>query len=134
MRWYVTDIHALLWHLMKSRKLSKKARSVFQAADEGMVQILVPSIVLIEVVYIFAQKHIPSDILEQLFSLSEDADANYRVVSLDMAVVRAFPDFGPAAVPEMADRIIAATARSLDAPLLTADAAMADSALVRVYW
>lgn len=99
-----------------------------------MAQILVPSIVLIEVVYIFAKKHIPSEILEQLFSLSEDADANYRVVSLDMDVARAFRDFGPAAVPEMADRIIAATARSLNVPLLTADVAIADSELVRVYW
>jgi predicted nucleic acid-binding protein len=41
-------------------------------------------------------------------------------------------DFGPAAVPEMPDRIIAATARALDVPLLTTDPAIAESGLVKV--
>ena len=51
---------------------------------------------------------------------------------LDMAVVRAVHDFGPAAIPELADRIIAATARALDVPLLTTDPVIAASNLVRV--
>jgi len=47
-------------------------------------------------------------------------------------VVRAVGDFGPAAVPELPDRIIAATARALDIPLLTTDPAVAASGLVKV--
>jgi predicted nucleic acid-binding protein len=41
-------------------------------------------------------------------------------------------DFGPAAVPELADRIIAATARALNLPLLTTDPAIVASGLVKV--
>jgi predicted nucleic acid-binding protein len=65
-------------------------------------------------------------------TLTEEPDASICVVPLDMAVVRAAKDFGPAAVPEMPDRIIAATARALDVPLLTTDPAIAESGLVKV--
>jgi len=51
---------------------------------------------------------------------------------LDMAVVRAMSDFDPAAVPELPDRIIAATARALGLPLLTMDPLIGESGLVKV--
>ena len=54
------------------------------------------------------------------------------VVPLDMNVVQAVTDFGPASVPELADRVIAATARALGLPLLTVDPAIVESALVKV--
>jgi predicted nucleic acid-binding protein len=37
---------------------------------------------------------------------------------------------GPAAIPELSDRIIAATALALDLPLLTTDSAIIDCGLV----
>jgi hypothetical protein len=49
-----------------------------------------------------------------------------------MAVVHAVADFGPAAVPELADRMIAVTARALNLPMLTVDPAIAHSGLVDV--
>ena len=49
---YVTDTHALLWHLLKSKRISKDASSVFEDADDGKLQIFVPSIVLVEIVYL----------------------------------------------------------------------------------
>jgi predicted nucleic acid-binding protein len=49
-----------------------------------------------------------------------------------MAVVRAMHDFGPAVVPELPDRIIAATARALNLPLLTTDPLIEESGLVKV--
>ncbi len=59
-------------------------------------------------------------------------DASVCVVPLDMKVVQAIADFGPASVPELADRVIAATARALGLPLLTVDRAIIESALVEV--
>ncbi len=49
-----------------------------------------------------------------------------------MNVVQAVTDFGPVSVPELADRVIAATARALGLPLLTTDPAIAESGLVEV--
>jgi PIN domain nuclease of toxin-antitoxin system len=65
-------------------------------------------------------------------TLSETADANIYITPLNMAVVQALRDFGPAAIPELADRIIAATARSLELPLITTDPVIAESKLIKV--
>jgi predicted nucleic acid-binding protein len=51
-----------------------------------------------------------------------------------MAVAQAVADFGPVAIPDMPDRIIAATARALNLPLITVDPIIAESDLVEVIW
>ena len=48
MKAYVTDTHALLWHLLQSKRLSKRVASIFRATDEGNGQIYIPNIVLVE--------------------------------------------------------------------------------------
>ena len=70
--------------------------------------------------------------LAELMALSDAPTSSICVVPLDLAVARAVSDFGPAAVPELADRIIAATARALNLPLLTTDPAIVASGLVKV--
>jgi PIN domain nuclease of toxin-antitoxin system len=130
---YVTDTHSLIWHLAQPRKLSTKARRVFQEADQGQAQILVPSIVLIEAIFIGDRQRIPASLVNRLFNIDEGANATYQVAPLSKAVAITARDFGPAAIPEMADRIIAATAKYHDLPLLTSDPAIIDSGLVKVY-
>lgn len=65
-------------------------------------------------------------------ALPEEPSAAIYVIPLDMKVVNTVRDFGPAAVPELPDRIIAATARALKLPLLTTDQFIADSGMVQV--
>jgi len=130
---YVTDTHSLIWHLTQPRKLSSKIRRVFQEADQGQAQILVPSIVLIEVIFIGDRQRIPDSLVNRLFKMDEAPDAAYQVVPLSKAVAVIARDFGPAVIPEMADRIIAATAKYFDLPLLTSDTAILASGLVKVY-
>jgi len=129
---YVTDTQCILWHLTDDRRLPRVARAAFQAADEGRVQILVPSIALVEAIFLLQRQRVSQTTVSKLMALTEEPDASIRVVPLDMAVVRVVGDFGPAAIPEMPDRIIAATARALDVPLLTTDPAIAESKLVKV--
>lgn len=105
---------------------------MFTAAEEGRAQILVPSIVLVEALFLLHRRRVSQAIIDRLMTLSAEADASIYVVPLDMAVVRALQDFGPAAVPELPDRIIAATARALDLPLITTDPAIAESGLVTI--
>jgi len=120
--------------MMESRKLSSRAAHAFRDAEDGFAQILVPSIVLVEAAFIFARNRIPRDIVDLVFALTDAVDANFCVVPLDLPVAHAARAFGPAAVPELADRIIAATARALDVPLLTADPVIAESDLIEVIW
>ena len=134
MKRYVVDTQGILWHLAEDRHLSRRARRILDSAEEGRTQILVPSIVLVEAIFLMQRQRIPKSRVLQLFELSEDADANFYVVPLNMAVARAVSDFGPAAIPDMPDRIIAATARALDVPLITVDPIITESELVEVIW
>ncbi len=132
MKRYVTDTQCLLWHMARDRHLPKAVRSVFEAIEHGQAQVLVPSIYLVEALFLLQRQRVPQTIVDRLLQLPEHARASLRVVPLDMAVVQTIADFGPAAVPELADRVIAATARALNLPLLTVDHAIARSGLVDV--
>jgi len=134
MRRYVADTHSILWYLAKDRRLSRRAQSAFQAAKNDRAQILVPSIVLVEAIFLMQRQRIPEAQVSKLFELSEDAEASICVVPLNMAVAQAVNDFGPVAIPDMPNRIIAATARALDLPLITVDPIITDSELVEVVW
>ena len=35
---YVTDTHAIIWHLVNDRRLSSRARQVFTETDAGQLQ------------------------------------------------------------------------------------------------
>jgi len=134
MKRYVVDTHSIIWHLTQDRHLSRRVRKILDSADEGYAQVLVPSIALVEAVFLVQRQRVPATALSALFALSESKDASIRVMPLDMTVARTVGDFGPAAIPEMPDRIIAATARALGVPLITADPAIAASSLVDVVW
>lgn len=132
MKRYVTDTQCILWYMAGDCHLPRVARSAFKASEEGRAQILVPSITLVEAIFLLQRQRVPKAAIAKLMALSEEADASIYVVPLDVAVAHAVSDFGPAAVPELPDRIIAATARVLDLPLLTTDPAIAESGLVKV--
>lgn len=135
MKRYTTDTHSILWHLAKNRRLSRRARRAFVSANEGTVQILVPSMVLVEAIFLAQRQRVSEKQVAGLFSaVSEEARASFRIVPLDMAVAEAVGHFGPAAIPDMPDRIIAATARALAVPLITADSIIGASGLVDVVW
>lgn len=132
MKHYVTDTQCLLWYLADDRRLPRTANRAFKAADDGTAQVLVPSIALVETIFLSQRKRVSEIPLQRVLNLEEDPDASITVVPLDVAVVRAVSDFGPAAVPELADRVIAATARAQGLPLLTVDSEIAESGLVDV--
>lgn len=83
--------------------------------------ILVPSISVVELVYLVEKGRIPRPDWEQLQAALEQEDSGFRVVSLDEAIARAVERVPRHQVPDMPDRIIAATALHLGLPLVTRD-------------
>jgi len=133
MRRFVSDTQCAIWHFIdEQRRMPKAVRNAFQAAEAGTAQILVPTMVLAEAVFLAERRRVPESVVQRLFTLPDTPAASLRVVSFDLDMVRAMADFGPSAVPELADRIIAATARALNLPLLTTDPAIEASGLVKV--
>jgi PIN domain nuclease of toxin-antitoxin system len=131
---YVTDTHALCWHLIGDPKLSAKAKKIFQEADSGIHQILIPSIVLIEMVYLAEKGRISDSSLNQVLELIDIIGGSYDEVSLNKDTVKALQNIPREDIPDMPDRIITATAYQLGLPLITKDEKIVNSRAVSVVW
>ena len=131
---YVTDTHALLWHLSLDSSLSRTAAGLFRQADAGNAEIVVPSIVLVEVIYLSERQRVPGDRVERILSLVTGGRGSYRLAELDEAVVRALRRIPRADVPDLPDRVIAATSLYLGLPLITRDRRLKGCNLLRCVW
>jgi PIN domain nuclease of toxin-antitoxin system len=124
---YVTDTHALIWHFTRDGRLSDEASQHFSAADRGDAVIYVSAMTLIEIVYLGEKARVSSDLCNEVIQRLKPAkDTSYRIVPIDHGVSTAVAAVPRIAVPEMADRVIAATAHHLGLPLITKDRRLRD--------
>jgi PIN domain nuclease of toxin-antitoxin system len=120
----VTDTHALIWYLADSPRLSLAANEIFAACDKGESVIFVPAICLVEIVYLQEKSRIPRNMMERFNAALKTGTSGLLVASLTADVVEAMGKIPRTIVPEMPDRIIAATAVHLELPLITRDHAI----------
>ena len=112
----IIDTHALLWLLTNDRKLSNKGRVITRQAS----QIFIPTIVLLELLYLLQKQGIANEFIPILNTLK--SDIKYTIVSLDVGVVEKVVDLSSKL--EMHDCIIVATAQTLKLPIVTKDRTM----------
>jgi PIN domain nuclease of toxin-antitoxin system len=131
---YVTDTHALVWHAIASPRLTPPAKGCFERADSGGARIRIPTIVLVELVYLSERGRVQTWLPARVLALLDAPNASYLVAPLDRNVAQAVAQVPRQAVPEMPDRIITATALSLGFPLVSADAKIQAAGVVPVIW
>ena len=124
---YVTDTHGFLWFLSKDEKLGKKALEIFRLCDKGKETVVIPSIVLLECLYVCEKKKIEYEFRE--ITLKIQGSSNYPGYPLDEEVVLECQKVADIAEPH--DRIIVATAKLLNAKLITKDADITNSGKVK---
>ncbi len=131
---FVTDAHPLIWHLTRDKRLSASCRQIFTEADAGTNVIWIPAIVVVEMIFLIERRRFPTALLNQTYSLLLPPTVNYRLRSLDLTILNTLQEIERETVPEMPDRIIAATALSLNLPLLSRDHVMADVDALQLIW
>jgi PIN domain nuclease of toxin-antitoxin system len=117
----VTDTHALIWYLFEPTQLSTEARAAFATAETIAGLIYVPTICLVEVRYLIDKRVLAEDVFDQLVKSLLDERTAPLAVSLDLEIASSLHRVSKTQVPEMPDRIIAATALHLNLPLVTRD-------------
>ena len=83
--------------------------------------IYVSAVTLIELIYLIEKNKIPANVLTLLRDALDNPSTAFRLVEVNREVADAVELIPRAIVPEMPDRIIAATALHLNLPLVTAD-------------
>ena len=117
----VLDTHTVLWYLENSQELSAVARTTIEDAVRDARDVRVSAISLVETVYLVERRRLPLTALERLRSALADPNSGLFIAPVDAGVAGALQNIPRDVVPDMPDRIIAATALHLDLPLVTRD-------------
>jgi PIN domain nuclease of toxin-antitoxin system len=129
----VADSHAVIWFAIgPQRKLGRRAKEFFARAEKGAAAIYIPTIVLLEVSREFRRGTVgaPGGFSQWVSGLF--AKSSFIAVDLTVDIVLAAEALY--AIPERADRLIAATASHLDCPLITRDPAIGSIADIETIW
>jgi PIN domain nuclease of toxin-antitoxin system len=117
----VIDTHVIVWYILKPERLSETASLALEQTVGAGEFIYLPAISLVEICFLIERDRLPAVVLERLTAAIEQPDSSVMVVPLDQAIGLTIPQIDRATVPEMPDRIIAATALHLNTPLITRD-------------
>ena len=133
MRNAVTDTHALIWYLEDSSRLSSAANQAFDRCDKREIVVYIPTICIVEIVYLQERGRISADMKAQLEAGLMAGTSGMVLANLTSEVVDALATIPRDSVPDMPDRIIAATAIHLGLPLISKDSKMPLSG-VSIIW
>lgn len=129
----VLDTHTVLWYLENSKELSTVAREAIQNALHDGNRVFVSAISVTEAIYLCERKKIPDTGLQRLRQTLRDPAAGLSITHVDARVADAMERVPRNIVPDMPDRIIAATALHLGLPLITRDRRL-QSAGIKTIW
>jgi PIN domain nuclease of toxin-antitoxin system len=131
---YVTDTHPIIWALSNDIQLSSDARVVFQEADAGRALIFIPPIVAVEMIYLSDKGRIAANLVDDLLAKVSMPGRSYQLAEMNASMIEALRHIPRNLIPDMPDRIIAATARAVGCPLLTRDHQITASSIVPIIW
>ena len=130
----VVDTQSVIWTLTDPSQLSNPAKTALQTAEATPGATLFMSVItIIEIVYLIEKWKFPPSLLSIVLSVLDDATTCWQVLPVDERIARGIDGIPRAIVPDMPDRIIAATALVHHLPLISSDAQI-QQAPITVIW
>lgn len=114
-------------------RLSVNAKAFIDQAVSEKNQIGVSSITLVEIVYLSEKNRLFPDTFEQVTTLLGDVKSVWQEIPLDRQVAEAMKAVDRAKVPDMPDRIIAATAILYNVPVISKDSKIQASNVITIW-
>ena len=129
----VADTHTALWYLYKNPRLSVIARTFMDDAAAGGHHIALSPISLAEIVYLVEKNRLSASAYEDLRAALSDPEYVIEEAPFTAEVVEAMRHVPRAQVPDMPDRIVAATAAYLRVPVISRDGRIKSSNVPTVW-
>jgi PIN domain nuclease of toxin-antitoxin system len=117
----VADTHAVIWYVFDDPRLSLVARQEMDGAAASGEQIAMSSISLLEMVYLVDKGRIIPAVFDGVLQALDDPNPLLLEVFCDRSIAQTMRLVDRAQVPDLPDRIIAATAVHLGVPLISRD-------------
>ena len=118
----VADTHTAVWYLFNNPKLSATARQVIEQTFKDGNQVAVSAISLAEMVYLVEKGRIPRSAMGDLISALADPNYPLREVPVTGGIAERMQIIPREDVPDLPDRIIAATGLFYSVPVISRDA------------
>jgi len=129
----VADTHAALWYLLKNPSLSATARRFMDDAATAGRDIVLSPISLAEIVYLVEKNRLPASAYDDLKSALADPEYVIEEAPFNGEIVEAMLNVSRADVPDMPDRIVAATGMFFGVPVISRDGRIRSSS-VQTIW
>lgn len=134
----LADTHAIVWFLFDPARLSPGADQAMTAAAESGT-IYISAITLVELIYLSSKRSFPyARVFPGVISLAADPLEPVEAIPLTLEIARIMDRIPRHEVPDMPDRIVAATAVAHNLPLISQDSEIRGSgslrALVPIIW
>jgi PIN domain nuclease of toxin-antitoxin system len=130
----VADTHTLIWYIFELPRLSPAALTALeQAVNEGNF-IYFSAISIVEISYLIERGRLAGEVLTRILNAADDPNVGILLAPLDRNISATIQQIDRATVPDMPDRIIAATALSLSLPLVTRDAKIQALTTIQTIW
>lgn len=130
----VADTHTIVWYITEPEQLSENAALALDMAIDTGQSIYVSAISIVEICYLVERRRLPELVLQRLLDVSDAVDGVVVTLPLNRAIAETLREIPRNTVPDMPDRIIAATALHLDVPLVTCDGKIRSLTEIETIW
>ena len=129
----IADTHTAIWYLFSDSRLGGAASAFIDKAASTGDHVGVSAISLAEMVYLIERGRIPIGALTELCAAIADPSAVLQHVPVDENVVLKMAEVPREQIPDLPDRVIAATALLHGVPVLTRDHRIRSSTLTTIW-
>ena len=129
----VADTHAAIWYLFSDPRLGKAASAFIDDTIAKGNHIGVSAITLAEMVYLVEKARIPANALYDLHTAIADPKSVLQHIPVDETVAMKMTEVSRQDIPDLPDRVIAATAYLRGIPVLSRDRDIRSSTLTTIW-
>ena len=129
----IADTHAAIWYLFSDARLGREASACIEETIDNGDHIGISAISLAEMVYLIEKKRIPVNALEDLLAAIADPKTVLQEVPLDARIAAKMTEVARDDIPDLPDRVIAATAQFFGIPVLSRDRRI-QSSTIKTVW
>jgi PIN domain nuclease of toxin-antitoxin system len=127
------DTHALVWYVEGSPHLSATALAALQTAAALGEPIYVSSVCLVEIAYLIEKGKLPAPLFDRIVQLLRMSQTVLTAVSFTLDMAETLRGIPRALIPDMPDRMIAATAVALGVSLVSRDQRIQSSGIPTIW-